>query len=156
MDHNSPFHTELESRLARYLVAVRPGPEGEEVIGYAGLWFVLDEAHVTSVAVRGDLRRTGIARRLLLAACGLALERRCILLTLEVRASNKGAQRLYETLGMHRAGIRRGYYSDNREDAWLMTVEGLDTPAVRARLDALRRQYAPGIPSFEEMAHDGD
>lgn len=113
----------------------------ERRVGYLGLWFVLDEAHVTSVAVRPDVRRQGVARQLMLAAYDAALARECILLTLEVRASNVAAQQLYQTFGLHKAGVRKHYYSDNREDAWLMTVEGIDTPAFREQLEALRAQY---------------
>lgn len=149
LTHGTPWQRELESTLSRYLVATVPGPAGgEQVAGYVGLWFVLDEAHITSLAVRPDLRRRGIARQLTLAAVGLALERGCILLTLEVRASNAAAQQLYTTLGMRKVGIRRGYYSNNREDAWLMTVEGLESPGVREHLEALRRLYAPALARF--------
>jgi len=149
LPHGTPWQRELESSLSRYLVATVPGPGGmAEVVGYVGLWFVLDEAHITSLAVRSDLRRRGIARQLALAAVGLALERDCILLTLEVRASNTGAQQLYTTLGMRKVGIRRGYYSDNREDAWLMTVEGLGEAPVRERLEELRCSFAPMVPAF--------
>ncbi len=155
LTHGTPWQTELESKLSRYLVATFTDSEGvEQVAGYAGLWFVLDEAHITSLAVRIDLRRRGIARRLVMAAVGLALERDCILLTLEVRASNSAAQELYRTLGMRKVGIRRGYYSDNREDAWLMTVEGLETPAVREALETLRCRYAPEANPYP--LHRGD
>jgi len=138
LDHPSPFTTELESRLSRYFVAVRRNGACEAVVGYTGLWFVLDETHITSVAVRPDLLRRGIARQLLLAACDAALSRECILLTLEVRASNVAAQRLYQWFGMRKVGVRKHYYSDNREDAWLMTIEGLQTPEFRQHLDWLR------------------
>lgn len=150
LGRGTPFHTELESKLARYLVAVRPSASGDsdEVVGYAGLWFVLDEAHITALAVRPDVRRQGIGRLLLLAAFGAALERESTLLTLEVRASNRAAQHLYQTLGLRKVGVRRGYYSDNREDAWLMTVEGLDSAGLRRRLEDLRAQHAPCLPPF--------
>ena len=157
LTHGTPWQTELESKLSRYLVATFPGSAAvEQVAGYVGLWFVLDEAHITSLAVRIGLRRQGIARRLVMAAVGLALERDCILLTLEVRASNSAAQELYRTLGMRKVGVRRGYYSDNREDAWLMTVEGLETPAVRESLETLRQQIAPEIPPFVVRLQDDD
>ena len=142
LSHPSPFHTELESRLARYFVAVRPTPVGDQVVGYLGLWFVLDEAHITSIGVHSDLRRQGIAWQLLLTACDVSLARECILLTLEVRASNTAAQQLYQAFGLRRVGIRKRYYSDNGEDAWLMTIEGIDQPAFRDQLGVLRRRAA--------------
>jgi [ribosomal protein S18]-alanine N-acetyltransferase len=155
--HGTPLYTELESKLARYLVAVVPADDGTGlVVGYAGLWFVLDEAHLTAVAVLPALRRHGIAKQLMMAAVGLAFERRCSLLTLEVRASNTAAQELYRTLGMRKVGVRRGYYSDNREDAWLMTVEGLNTPEVRQALETLRGRVAPEIPAFPVKVENDD
>jgi len=109
----------LENSLAEYLVALRNG----EVAGYAGAWVILDEAHVTNVAVRPDLRRLGIGRLLM----EKLLERVFFLgarrVTLEVRVSNRQAKALYESLGFCTKGVRRGYYEDNKEDALIMWLE---------------------------------
>lgn len=115
----TPFARELANKLATYLVACCE----KDVVGYAGLWFIVDEAHLTSIAVRDEHRRRGIGERLLRASLELALERQATMMTLEVRASNQAAQALYQKYGFRKVGLRRGYYSDNHEDAWLMTVD---------------------------------
>jgi len=130
----TPFARELANKVAAYLVACRANGEKETILGYAGLWFVVDEAHLTSIAVRAEERRRGIARELMKVCLALALERQTTMMTLEVRASNRPAQALYEEFGFRKVGVRRGYYSDNHEDAHLMTVEGIDDPAYRARV----------------------
>ena len=121
----TPFRRELANKLATYLVASAPEKKAP-VVGYAGLWFIIDEAHLTSLAVRETERSKGIGRRLLMASLQLAVQRQATMMTLEVRASNKMAQGLYEKFGFRKVGVRKGYYSDNHEDAYLMTVEGLD------------------------------
>lgn len=106
-----------------YLVA----RQGTAVVGYAGLMVIVDDAHVTTVAVAPARQRQGVATRLLLVllrdAVALGAER----VTLEVRASNRGAQALYSRFGFAPAGVRKGYYVDNREDAvimWAIDVQG--------------------------------
>ena len=90
------------------------------VVGYGGMWLILDEAHITNVAVHPDYRRRGlgrlIMRTLMEEAARLGIER----MTLEVRVSNRPAIRLYESLGFEEGGLRKGYYSNNREDALIM------------------------------------
>ncbi|MDI3279959.1 MAG: ribosomal protein S18-alanine N-acetyltransferase [Bacillota bacterium] len=116
------FASELcENERALYLVAVEKG----KVVGYVGMWLVLDEAHVTTLAVHPDRRRVGIGRRLLREAMHWARERGSRRMTLEVRVSNLGAQRLYQEEGFRRVGIRPGYYQDNDEDAVIMWKEDL-------------------------------
>jgi ribosomal-protein-alanine N-acetyltransferase len=129
------YLTELRTnRMAHYLV-VRIGPE---VVGYAGLWMMVDEAHVTTFAVHPDHRRQGLGERLLLALIDIALERGASEATLEVRLSNLAARRLYEKFGFRPVGIRPRYYTDDNEDALIMTTERLDGPAMRTRLADLR------------------
>lgn len=116
------FTSELcENERALYLVAVERG----EVVGYVGMWLILDEAHITTLAVHPDRRRAGIGRRLLKEAVQWAKERGSRRMTLEVRVSNLGAQRLYQEEGFRRVGIRPGYYQDNDEDAVIMWKEDL-------------------------------
>ena len=145
------FHRELTNRLTGYLVAYhnRPeagaGPTGSqrEILGYAGLWFMVDEAHLTALAVGEAHRRRGIGRRLLMASLKLAIEKKATLMTLEVRVSNREARALYEKFGFKRVGVRRAYYTDNREDAFLMTVESIDATDYRATLEALESGPPP-------------
>ncbi len=111
------YRTELRNRSAVYLVA--EGWDGR-VLGYAGMWVVVDEMHVTTVAVASAHRRLGIARRLLVALCREGLECGATRMTLEVRSRNAAAIALYEQLGFERQGRRRGYYQDTGDDAVIM------------------------------------
>lgn len=92
-----------------------------EVLGYIGLMYVLDEGYISNVAVAKNQRRLGLADRLVAAMLERAAQLELAFLTLEVRASNTPARRLYEKHGFTEVGIRRGYYEQPREDAVLMT-----------------------------------
>ncbi|HKW78482.1 MAG TPA: ribosomal protein S18-alanine N-acetyltransferase [Candidatus Limnocylindria bacterium] len=131
---NAFKHELTQNRNAHYIVA----REGERVVGYAGLWLSLDEAHITTFAVLPDHRRRRIGERMLVSIFDRAVKLGAEWLTLEVRASNLPAQRLYEKYGFRPAGIRRRYYSDNNEDAIIMWTERLRDRAVRDRLAKLR------------------
>lgn len=129
------YRNELATnRLASYIVA----RADDVVVGFAGLWVMVDEAHVTTFAVDPRWRRLGVAQRLLLGLLDIAVARRAREATLEVRLSNVPARRLYEKFGFRPVGIRPRYYSDNGEDALIMTTDPLDTPALRARLAGIR------------------
>ena len=118
----SAFEEELaQNRLARYIVAV----ENDEIVGYAGTWLVINEAHVTNVAVSGQRRREGIGRLLMQKLMDLARENDMESMTLEVRVSNAAARHLYEQLGFVEAGIRKNYYSVTKEDALILWCEKL-------------------------------
>jgi ribosomal-protein-alanine N-acetyltransferase len=110
-----------ENVCARYIVA----RIGAEVLGYAGMWFVLDEAHITNVAVRADRRGLGIGEGLMRALIRLAAENGMTWMTLECRRSNRVAQNLYHKVGFIDVGYRKRYYEDNGEDALVMALEGL-------------------------------
>ena len=122
------------NRLASYVVA----RIGDEVVGFAGLWVMVDEAHVTTFAVDPRWRRRRVGERLLLALLDLSQARRAREATLEVRLSNLPARKLYEKFGFRPVGIRPRYYSDNGEDALIMTTEALAAPAMQERLGRLR------------------
>lgn len=109
----------LENQRALYLVAW----EAKQIRGYIGMWIVLDEGHITNLAVHPDYRRRGIGRVLLETLMMESAKRGIQRLTLEVRRSNLGAQALYHGLGFKEAGIRHRYYQDNREDALIMWKE---------------------------------
>lgn len=131
------FHDELDQVRAgnrRYLVARC----GRQVIGYAGLMFVADEAHVTNIAVHPEHRRYGVATRLLVDQAHAAIDRGCVAWTLEVRASSTGAQQLYRAFGFVPAGIRKGYYEGN-EDAIVMWCHDIQSPDYARRLGELAR-----------------
>lgn len=114
------FVNELTSNMfARYMVAVYR----EELIGYGGMWIIMDEAHVTNIAVRSDVRGQGLGNLLLGELQRTAVQYGAERMTLEVRASNERAQRLYRKHGFQSSGIRPRYYSDNDEDAIIMWAE---------------------------------
>ena len=129
------FRQELETnRLAHYLVV----SAGDAIVAYGGVWLMVDEAHVTTFAVLPGWRRRGVGSRLLIALLDLALELGATVATLEVRLSNLPARRLYERYGFRPVGLRPRYYSDNDEDALIMTTERFDSPDMTARLAELR------------------
>ena len=115
------IENELTNSCARYVVLRRGG----ETVGYAGMWLVIDEAHVTNVAIRKDLRGQGLVEKLMRALIQLAADSGMIWMTLEVRRSNAAAQGLYRKLGFVDVGWRKRYYEDNGEDALLMGLEHL-------------------------------
>jgi ribosomal-protein-alanine N-acetyltransferase len=130
------FEQELRhNRLARYVVARQAGA----VVGYAGVWLMVDEAHITTFAVHPDWRRQGIGRRLLLALLLVAEDLGATRMTLEVRVSNGAAQALYREHGFAIAGRRERYYTDDGEDAYVMTTPPLASAAMRDSLAAARR-----------------
>jgi ribosomal-protein-alanine N-acetyltransferase len=132
---SNAYRSELETnRLASYLVARIDG----RIVGYGGMWLMVDEAHITTFAIHPGWRRQGIGERLLLAFLDLARDRHAREATLEVRLSNLPARRLYEKYGFRPVGLRPRYYSDNNEDALIMTTEPLSDPRLRERIERLR------------------
>jgi ribosomal-protein-alanine N-acetyltransferase len=120
----------------------------EHLLGFIGVWLMVGEAHIVTVAVRNEYRRMGIGERLLIAGVELAQEYDQELLTLEVRASNEAAQRLYEKYGFDQAGLRVRYYSDNHEDAVIMTTPPIASTGFRARFDELKAHHRERNPDL--------
>jgi ribosomal-protein-alanine N-acetyltransferase len=144
------YRSEIETnRLAHYLVAL----VGDDVVAYGGIWLMVDEAHITTFAVDPGWRRQRIGERLLLALLDAAVERQAREATLEVRLSNLGARKLYEKFGFRPVGVRPRYYSDDGEDALIMTTEPLATPRMQERIERLRAELeaspAPQPPGEE-------
>lgn len=147
------YRQELETnRLAQYLVASL----GDEIVAYGGVWLMVDEAHVTTFAVHPRFRRRRIGERLLLALLDLSLDRHAHEATLEVRLSNLAARRLYEKYGFRPVGIRPRYYTDNQEDALIMTTEALGAPAMRDRIARLRAAVDAAPPPAAAGDATGD
>jgi [ribosomal protein S18]-alanine N-acetyltransferase len=124
----------LTNRLASYVVA----RAGDAVVGFGGLWVMVDEGHITTFAVDPRWRRRGVGEWILHALLDRAVERHAREATLEVRLSNMPARRLYEKYGFRPVGIRPRYYSDTGEDALIMTTDALASAAMRERLAGLR------------------
>lgn len=96
---------------------------GERIVGYAGVWIILDEGHITNIGVDPSFQRQGIGQGLMDMITRLAVERGAVAMTLEVRVSNFSAQALYTKLGFVPRGIRKEYYQDDKEDALIMWRE---------------------------------
>jgi ribosomal-protein-alanine N-acetyltransferase len=122
--------------------------EGDEahrqfpVVGYAGLWLMVDEGHVTTIGVHPDHRGKGAGELLFLGLVDIAAEMKAARVTLEVRVSNLPAQALYRKYGLEIAGVRKRYYSDNGEDAYIMWSEPVGSPHFEQRMQRLREELA--------------
>lgn len=121
------------------------------VAGFAGIWMMADEAHLVTIGVRKAFQRRGIGELLLIAIIELARELKASVVTLEVRVSNTGAQKLYEKYGFANVGLRRAYYTDNKEDAVLMSTESIRSPSFVERFQRLRDAHSRkwGITSYQ-------
>lgn len=114
------FRNELQNNMfAKYMVMETDGA----IIGYGGLWLIIDEAHVTNIAVRSAYRGKGLGRRLLAELMRTAHWLGARRMTLEVRVSNETAKSLYRSMGFEPSGVRPAYYSDNMEDALIMWAD---------------------------------
>lgn len=143
------YRSELETnRLATYLV-VRAD---DAIVAFGGIWLMVDEAHVTTFAVHPAWRRRRVGERLILALLDLALERHANEATLEVRLSNLPARRLYEKYGFRPVGVRPRYYSDDQEDALIMTTTALGSAPMTERLARLRA----ALETLEPMTPDDE
>jgi ribosomal-protein-alanine N-acetyltransferase len=167
------YRRELQNKLARYIVLSElrppdqsPGQPGgvwgtlrkivgadpalpdERLLGFIGVWLMVGEAHVVTLAVRETCRRMGIGERLIIASIELAMEAEQEAVTLEVRKSNDVAQRLYEKYGFDRVGLRVRYYTDNNEDAVLMSTSALLSPSYRAHFFRLREEHRARYPDL--------
>ena len=161
------YRRELKNRIAEYLVCVRDGefvtvtPTPRKgllrllgrrnkptlpvrvplLVGFVGLWYQAGDAHIVSIAVLEEYRRRGLGELLLIGALEMATRRGQQVVTLEVRASNDGAQTLYEKYGFAKVGLRRRYYADNHEDAVIMTTGPLGGAAYEALFAGLRSGF---------------
>lgn len=163
------YRKELRNRSAEYSVCVRDGeyvtvpgtaarkgllgmfgkrnkPEQPQqhdlLVGYVGLWYMAGEAHIVSIAVRETYRRRGLGELLLIGAVEMAMRRDCQCVTLEARVSNEAAKALYAKYGFDEVGLRRRYYSDNGEDAVIMTTDTLRSADYAALFDIRLAEFA--------------
>ncbi len=112
-------------------------PELASIIGFAGLWLMVDEAHVTTIAMHPNYRRLGLGEFLLVSLIDIAYSIGAKWVTLEVRVSNYSAQNLYRKYGFREAGLRHRYYSDNQEDALIMWTDEINSPAYKQKFQEL-------------------
>ncbi len=141
------FERELtQNAMARYIV-LREGPGGP-VLGFGGLWLMVDEAHVVTVAILPTERRRGFGGIIVHGLLALAIEHQMALATLEVRVSNEAARALYRGYGFYEVGTRKRYYSDNHEDAVIMTTEDIQSDAFQRRLDERAERHISRYPGI--------
>lgn len=141
--HESAYLTELSNKSAYYVVAVLDS----RIVGYAGMWIIMDEAHITTLGVCGENRRLKIGEQLLVNLLEESIRRHARRATLEVRQSNAAAQDLYRKYDFAPAAIRRGYYTDNKENAIVMWVDDMNSPAFRSKLRDLKQRLAKETPT---------
>lgn len=113
-------------------------PQQASIIGFSGLWLMVDEAHVTTIATHPGYRGRGLGELLLSSLIDIAYRIGARNVTLEVRVSNYVAQNLYRKYGFVEAGVRRRYYSDNHEDAYIMWTEDINSEHYRTRFAQLK------------------
>ena len=140
------FMSEIGYREGRVYLVARVGGT---VVGYGGLMLVLEDGHITTLAVDPRWQRDSIGSRLLLALAEAGMARGIEHLTLEVRLSNEPAKELYRRFGFVPAGIRKGYYQETNEDALVMWAHDLATPEMATR----RAELAAGVRG--ETVFDG-
>ena len=129
------YRQEIETnRLAHYIVARAGDEKGDQIVGFAGMWMMVDQVHITTFAVDPKWRRKGIGAQMVRALLEMARPLGARQATLEVRLSNLAARHLYEKFGFRPVGIRPRYYSDNGEDALIMTTDDLDSEDMRTRM----------------------
>ena len=122
------YYRELASKNTAHYIVLR---RDAEIVGYGGMWRMYDEAHVTTIGVRKDVQGLGYGRVLFAGLLQAAYELGAKWVTLEVRVTNEGAQRMYEGFGFKVIGRRRGYYTDNGEDAIVMWSDSIYSPRFR-------------------------
>ena len=124
------------------------------ILGFSGIWLLAEEAHITNIAVRKGYHRQGIGEVLLQSIIEMALDLKASVITLEVRISNTGAQDLYSKYGFNQAGVRRGYYTDNREDGVIMTTDAITTASFKSQFRELKDSHLKkqGIAQYKPVS----
>jgi ribosomal-protein-alanine N-acetyltransferase len=129
------FSNEIrDNKLAHYFV----GRIDREIVAYGGIWVILEDSHITTIAVHPDFRGRRLGEEMLLKLLDEAIAQGASWITLEVRESNEAAQKLYRKYGFTTVSTRRGYYSDNGENALVMWAGNLKGELYGARLRVLR------------------
>lgn len=128
------FHDELTQPNRIYLTVV----DGGNVVGYAGMMIVFEDAHITTMSVAPEARGSGIGQQMMMRLIDAAVASEAEHLTLEVRLSNEAAQALYRKFGFAPVGVRKDYYL--KEDALIMWASGINEPDYQARLERIREE----------------
>lgn len=131
------FVNEVKNDVAHYLCATIEG----RVAGYIGVWEIIDEAHITTIAVHPNYKGKGIAKALLIAALERCYEVKIKYITLEVRASNQAAIGLYEKFGFKSLGVRKKYYQNDGEDALIMWTQNIFDKNYKEMFEKNKREF---------------
>lgn len=147
-DDKNNNHSAITSRIDKILYEIKhifvPPTTKQLIVGFIGIWFIVDEAHIITLAVREQFRGQNIGKLLLISATDIALENKINFLTLEVRTSNVAAQSLYETFGFIRRGERQNYYTDTKENAIIMTTEPIFSSTFKENLNTIKKTIPDG------------
>ncbi len=135
------FYSELQNKLAQYYIARL---EDNTLAGFAGYWYIIDEAHITTIAVAPEFTRKHIGETLLKTILDDCYQKKVKYLTLEVRESNIPAISMYEKYGFESFGVRKGYYQDNNESALIMWTENIFW-------DKFKSKYEKNISNLKEI-----
>ncbi len=130
-----------------FVAAAATPPSPAPIVGYGGFWQLIDEAHISTIAAHPNWRRRGVGELLLIAMIDTAMEIDANVVTLEVRVSNTGAQALYRKYQFDVVGKRKGYYSDNGEDAYIMTTPSVTTAQYQREFQDLKAKL------FARLSH---
>lgn len=133
----SAFYDEMNNNLAKYYVAKT---QDNEIVGYAGTWHIIDEGHITTIAVKKSHLRQHIGEAIINAIIEDCYKNEIKYLTLEVRVSNKAAIALYTKYGFNSLGTRKGYYQDNNEDALIMWTENIFYDKFKTRYEENKKK----------------
>lgn len=145
----SAYLTEISNHSAYYIVACIDG----EIVGYGGMWVIMDESHITTLGVSKAHRGQKIGERVLVALLEEARRHNARRATLEVRESNTIAQNLYRKYGFQPAAIRRAYYTDNHENALVMWIDNLSGLGYTAMFTELKQHLDLDIPESVDRKH---
>jgi len=146
------YYRELASRNSAHYIVLR---KDEEIVGYAGMWRMYDEAHVTTIGVRHDVQHSGYGRVLFAALVQAAYDMGAKWVTLEVRTSNDNAMRMYEAFGFKVIGRRKGYYTDNGEDAIVMWSDSIYSPRFRRAFEENLNRIQTEVQGLRpELTHE--
>ncbi len=147
------FLNEMKNQLGRYFSLI--DRQTDRLIGYCGFWMILDEAHITTIAVHPQYRGNSLGEIQLIQMLERCLGQSIKWVTLEVRVSNYSAQNLYYKYGFQSAGLRHKYYQDNNEDALIMTTPDISSKEFRALYKRNKQALLEKAGQFPEGLEDG-
>ena len=123
----------------------------DRIVGFAGMWQLSDEAHITSIASHKDHRHQGIGEALLISLIDMAIANKARIVTLEARVSNQIAQNLYYKFSFDKLGVRKAYYLDNKEDAVIMSTEYIGSPSFHEKFTQVKKAFLQKWGTFDNQ-----